>query len=183
MLDNQMQEELNQQIQEETYSSYIYLSMAAWLEENGYKGMATWMRVQAREEKIHADIFYNFIMERGGHVQLEAIQAPPDSWANPLELFEAALEHEEHITGRINHMMNVAIEVKDHASAQMLQWFVEEQVEEEANVGEAVQQLSIAGDQANAVLMIDREMGTRVFSVPASAPWYPKSGQPGAASA
>ena len=183
MLDNQMQQELNQQIQEETYSSYIYLAMAAWLEENGYKGMATWMRVQAREEKIHADIFYNFIMERGGHVQLEAIQAPPDSWASPLELFEAALEHEEHITGRINHMMNVAIEVKDHASAQMLQWFVEEQVEEEANVGEAVQQLSIAGDQANAVLMLDREMGTRVFSVPASAPWYPKSGQPGAASA
>ena len=181
MLDNKMLQELNQQIQEETYSSYIYLAMAAWLEENGYKGMATWMRVQAREEKIHADIFYNFIMERGGHVKLEAIPAPPDAWDSPLELFKAALEHEEHITGRINHMMNLAIEVKDHATSQMLQWFVEEQVEEEANVGEAVQQLSLVGKDGRGVLMVDREMGTRVFSVPASAPWYPKSGQPSAA--
>jgi ferritin len=180
MLHEKMLKELNQQIQEETYSAYIYLAMAAWLEENGYKGMATWMRVQAREEKIHADIFYNFIMERGGHVKLQAIQAPPDTWDNPLAIFQGALEHEQHITGRINHMVNVALEVKDHASNQMLHWFVEEQVEEEANVGEAVQQLKIAGDQANAVLMLDREMGTRVYTVPASAPWYPKPGQPAA---
>lgn len=178
-----MLQELNQQIQEETYSGYIYHAMAAWLEEKGYKGMATWMRVQAREEKIHADIFYNFIMERGGHVKLEAIQAPPNQWDSPLAIFKAALEHEEHITGRINHMVGVAMDVKDFATHQTLQWFVEEQVEEEANVSEALQQLSIAGDQANAVLMIDREMGTRVYSVPASAPWYPKPGQPGVAAA
>ena len=175
-----MLKELNQQIQEETYSSYIYLAMAAWLEENGYKGMATWMRVQAREEKIHADIFYNYIMERGGHVKLEAIDAPPDNWENPLELFNAAFAHEEHITGRINHMVDVSMEVRDHATYQMLQWFVEEQVEEEANVGEAVQQLSIVGSEGRGLLMVDREMSARVFIVPASAPWYPKAGQPAA---
>ena len=183
MLDNKMLKELNQQIQEETYSSYIYLAMAAWLEENGYKGMATWMRVQAREEKIHADIFYNYIMGRGGHVKLEAIDAPPDSWESPLELFKAAYAHEERITGRINHMVDVAMNVKDHATYQMLQWFVEEQVEEEANVGEAVQQLSIVGSEGRGILMVDREMSARIYSVPASAPWYPKPGQPAAAAA
>ncbi|MBD3171520.1 ferritin [Candidatus Bathyarchaeota archaeon] len=179
MIDEKILEELNQQVQEETYSGYIYLAMAAWLDEEGYKGMANWMRVQAREEKIHADIFYNYILERGGHVKLQAIEAPPDKWKTPLELFKAALEHEEHITSRINHMVDVSLNVKDHATYQMLQWFIEEQVEEEANVGEAVQQLSIVGEEGRGILMVDREMSTRVFSVPASAPWYPKSGQPG----
>ncbi len=176
-----MLQEINQQIQEETFSAYIYLAMAAWLEENGYKGMATWMRVQAREEKIHADVFYNFITERQGHVKLQAIQAPPDTWASPLEVFKAAYDHEVHITGRINHMVKVARDLNDNASERMLHWFVDEQVEEEANTSEAVQQLEIAGDQAQAVLMLDREMGTRTFVVPANAPYYPKPGQPGAA--
>jgi ferritin len=181
MLDDKMLGEINQQIQEETFSDYIYLAMAAWLEENGYKGMATWMRVQAREEKIHADIFYNFILERQAHVKLQAIQVPPDNWESPLEVFKAAYEHEVHITGRINHMVKVARDLNDNASERMLHWFVDEQVEEEANTSEAVQQLEIAGDQAQAVLMLDREMGTRVFAVPASAPYYPKPGQPGVA--
>jgi len=174
-----MLQELNQQIQEETYSAYIYHAMAAWLEENGYKGFATWMRVQAREEKIHADIFYNYITERQGKVELQAIQQPPSEWESPLSVFKAAYAHELHITGRINHMVGVARELNDNASERMLHWFVDEQVEEEANSSEAVQQLGIAGDQANAVLMLDREMGTRTFVVPASAPYYPKPGQPG----
>jgi ferritin len=173
-----MLKELNQQIQEETYSSYIYLAMAAWLEENGYKGMATWMRVHARHEKIHADIFYHCILERGAHVELEAIQKPPHMWETPLEIFEAALAHEVHITGRIDHMVKVAREVVDNASYNMLQWFVEEQVEEEANVGEVVQQLRLVGKDGRGVLMVDRDLGSRVFSVPSSAPWYPKPGQP-----
>ncbi len=129
-----MLKELNQQIQEETYSSYIYLAMAADLEANGFKGMATWMQVQAREEKIHADIFLNYILERGDRVELEAIEKPPVSWTSPHALFKAALEHEEHITSRINHMVKVARELNDNATLHMLQWFVEEQVEEEANL-------------------------------------------------
>ena len=180
MLDSKMLKEINQQIQEETYSAYIYLAMAADLEEKGYKGFATWMRVQAREEKIHADVFYNYILDRQGRVELQAIQQPPSEWASPLEVFKGAYAHEQHITGRINHMVQVARELNDNASERMLHWFVDEQVEEEANTSEAVQQLTIAGTQAQAVLMLDREMGTRVFAVPASAPYYPKPGQPGA---
>ena len=176
-MDQKMLKEINRQIQEETYSGYVYLAMAADLELNGFKGMATWMQVQAREEKIHADIFLNYILERGEKVELEAIQKPPSSWESPLAVFKDALEHEVHITGRINHMVKVARELNDNATNNMLQWFVEEQVEEEANVGEAVQQLEIVGEDGRGKLMIDREMGSRVFSVPASAPYYPKPGQ------
>jgi ferritin len=176
-MDPKILKELNQQIQEETYSSYIYLAMAADLESNGFKGMATWMQVQAREEKIHADIFLNYILERGERVELAAIQKPPSSWENPLTVFKTAYEHEVYISGRIDHMVKVARELNDNATYNMLQWFVEEQVEEEANVGEAVQQLEIIGEDGRGKLMIDREMGARVFSVPASAPYYPKPGQ------
>ncbi len=176
-MDSKMLKELNQQIQEETYSSYIYLSMAADLEATGFKGMATWMQVQVREEKIHADIFLNYILERGDRVELDAIQKPPSKWTSPHAIFKEALAHEVHITGRINHMVKVARELNDNATLNMLQWFIEEQVEEEANVGEAVQQLEIVGDDGRGKLMIDREMGSRVFSVPASAPYYPKPGQ------
>lgn len=176
-MDPKILKELNQQIQEETYSSYIYLAMAADLESNGFKGMATWMQVQAREEKIHADIFLNYILERGERVELAAIQKPPSSWENPLTVFKTAYEHEVYISSRIDHMVKVARELNDNATYNMLQWFVEEQVEEEANVGEAVQQLEIIGEDGRGKLMIDREMGARVFSVPASAPYYPKPGQ------
>ena len=172
-----MLKELNQQINEEAYSSYIYEAMAADLENEGYKGMATWMRVQAREEKIHADIFYNYILERQGKVELEAIAKPPSTWEDPLAIFQGAYKHEQHITGRINHMMKVARDENDNATAQMLHWFVEEQVEEEANTSEAVQQLEIVKGDGRGVLMLDREMGARVFAVPPSAPYYPKPGQ------
>jgi ferritin len=180
MFDEKMLKELNQQIQEETYSGYLYLAMAADLEIKGYKGFATWMRVQAREEKIHADIFYNYVLDRQGRVELLEIKKPPVEWESPLVVFNEAYKHEQHITARIGHMMNVARELGDHATERMLDWFVDEQVEEEANTSEAAQQLEIAGDQAQAVLMLDREMGTRTFVVPANTPYYPKPGQPGA---
>jgi len=180
MLQDRMLGELNQQVNEELYSMYIYEAMAADLEYRGYKGMATWMRVQAREEKIHADIFYNYVTERQAHMELEAVAKPPKTWGSPLELFKAAYAHEQHITGRIHHMAKVAQELNDYASLKLLQWFVDEQVEEEANTSEAVQQLEIAGSQAQAVLMLDREMGARVYAVPANAPYYTKPGQPGA---
>lgn len=177
MMDPKMLAELNQQIMEETYSAYIYHAMAAYLEHEGYKGMATWMRVQAREEKIHADVFYNFILDRTEKVELMEIKKPPSTWDGPLGVFKAAYEHEQYITGRINHMVKVARELNDNAAYNMLQWFVEEQVEEEANTSEAVQQIEIAGGNAHAILMLDREMGARVFAVPPSAPYYPKPGQ------
>lgn len=153
MMDPKMLAELNQQIMEETYSAYIYHAMAADLEHKGYKGMATWK------------------------VELWAIEKPPSTWDGPLEVFKAAYAHEQHITGRINHMVKVARELNDNAAYNMLQWFVEEQVEEEANTSEAVQQIEIAGGNSHALLMLDREMGIRVFAVPASAPYYPKPGQ------
>lgn len=177
MLSDKMLKELNQQINEELYSSYIYEAMAADLEYKGFKGMATWMRVQAREEKIHADIFYNYILERQSNVELETIAKPPKTWETPLNIFQAAYEHEQHITSRINHLVQVAREINDNATIQMLQWFVEEQVEEEANTSEAVQQLEIVKGEGRGVLMVDREMGTRIFAVPPSAPYYPKPGQ------
>ena len=185
MIDETVLKELNKQVNEELYSMYIYEAMATDLEFKGFKGMATWMRVQAREEKIHADIFQNFILDRQAQVELEAISKPPKTWENPLAVFKGAYEHEQHITGRINHMVKVAQDRGDMATWKMLQWFVDEQVEEEANTSEAVQQLEIANGQAQAVLMLDREMGTRAFAVPATAPYYPKPGQastaPGAA--
>ena len=141
MVTEKMLKELNQQINEELYSEYIYLAMAADLEDKGLKGMATWMRVQAREENVHAMIFYNYITERRAKVELEAIAKPPQTWESPLAIFEGAFAHEQHITGRINHMVNVAREENDNATLQMLQWFVEEQVEEEANTDEAATQL------------------------------------------
>jgi len=177
VMDQIMLSELNQQIQEETYSGYIYLSMAADLEAKGFKGMATWMQVQAREEKVHADIFLNYILERGERVELEAIQKPPSSWESPLAVFRTAYEHEVYISGRIDHMVKVARDLNDNATYSMLQWFVEEQVEEEANTSEAVLQLEIVGDDGRGKLMIDREMGARVFNVPASVVYYPKPGQ------
>jgi len=177
MLSERMLKELNQQINEELYSSYIYRAMVADLEDKGLKGMATWMRVQVREEEVHGNIFFNYIIDRGSHVELESIEKPPKSWDSALEIFETAYAHEQHITGRINHMMAVAREENDNATLQMLQWFVEEQVEEEVNTSEAAQQLRIVGENGHGVLMIDRELGARVFAAPATAPYYPALGQ------
>lgn len=171
-----MLKELNQQINEEIYSEYIYQAMAADLEDKNLKGMATWMRVQVREEHAHAMIFLNYIIERRSKVELEAIKKPPATWDSALAIFEAAHEHEKHITGRINHMVKVAREENDNATLQMLQWFVEEQVEEEANTDEVAQQLKIVGDDGRGILMLDRELGTRTYVTP-TAPYYPAPGQ------
>ena len=171
-----MLEELNRQVNEELYSEYIYLAMAADLEDKGLKGMATWMRVQAREEHTHAMIFYNYISERRARVELEAIAKPPSTWESPLAVFEAALAHERHITGRIDHMVRVAKGEEDNATLQMLQWLVEEQVEEEANADEVAGQLRMVGEDGRGILMLDRELGARAFVAP-TAPYWPAPGQ------
>lgn len=168
MLNQKIQDAFNKQLNAELYSSYLYLSMAAYFESVSLKGFANWMRCQAQEELLHAMKFYSFISERGGTVRLEAVEGPPTTWGSPIHAFQDAYAHEQKVTGLINGLVDLAIEERDHASNTFLQWFVTEQVEEEASADEVVQQLKLAGDQGGGLFMIDREMGQRVFTMPAT---------------
>jgi ferritin len=161
MLNKKVEKALNEQINAELYSSYLYLSMAAWFESQNLRGFASWMRVQAREENTHAMKFFDFVNERRGTVTLKEIGAPTREWKSPLAAFEAAFEHEQYITGRINDLVNLATAEKDHATAEMLQWFVKEQVEEEASADSIVQQLKMANNAPGALFMIDHILGER----------------------
>jgi ferritin len=161
MLIPKIEEAFNKQINAELFSEYLYLSMAAHFESQGLKGMARWMRMQAQEEHIHAMKFFDFIHERGGRVVLTKIDAPKTEWSSALAVFEGAYEHECKVTGLIDELVNLAISAKDHASNAFLQWFVTEQVEEEASATEVVERLKLAGDRGGTLLMIDRELGQR----------------------
>lgn len=161
MLGDKMQTAMNQQINAELHSSYIYLSMVAYFESLNLRGFANWMNVQAQEEVGHAMRFFNFINERRGRVLLEPIAAVPTTWASPLAAFENAFAHEQKISSMINDLMNLAQKEKDHAAASFLKWFIDEQVEEEANADGVVQQLKLAGDSGTALFMLDREMAGR----------------------
>ncbi|MEM0203822.1 MAG: ferritin [Archaeoglobaceae archaeon] len=163
---------LNVQLNREIYSAYLYLSMSAYFESLGLKGFANWMKVQWQEELMHAMKFFDYIANRGGRVELYEIEAPPKEWKSPLEAFEFALEHEKSVTKRISDLVNLSIEEKDHATFNMLQWFVNEQVEEERSFGEIVAKLKLAGNDTRALLFLDAELGQRKFGVedePASA--------------
>ncbi len=168
MLNKKIEEAFNEQINAELYSAYLYLSMAADFEAKNFKGMATWMRVQAQEEVTHAMKFFDFILERGGKPVLGAIAEPPAKWASPLAAFEAAYEHECKVTSLIHALVDLAISQKDHAANAFLQWFVTEQVEEEASAQGIVDQLNIAGDSGGALFMLDQQLGQRVFTPPPS---------------
>ncbi len=168
MLKQTMQDALNEQINAELYSGYLYLAMAAYFASVNLKGMATWMRVQEQEERFHALKFYDYLVERGGTVRLAAIAAPELSWASPLAAFEAAYAHEQKVTARINALVDLAIKEGDHATNSFLQWYVTEQVEEEASADGVVQQLKLGGDNSSALFMIDRELAARVFTPPAA---------------
>jgi len=161
MLNEKVEKALNEQINEELYSSYLYLAMAAWFESENLPGCAAWMQTQAREENGHAMKLFKFINERRGRVTLKAIKEPTSEWKSPLAAFAASLKHEQHITGRINDLTNLALELKDHATAAMLQWFVNEQVEEEASVDGIVQKLKMAEKAPGALLMLDHALGER----------------------
>lgn len=167
MLDKKMERALNDQINAELYSAYLYLSMAAFFSAINLKGFATWMRVQSMEEQAHAKKFYDFIIERGGRVILTAIEAPPVEWESPLETFENVLEHEKVVTGRINDLVNLAQELKDHASNSFLQWFIDEQVEEESSADEIIQSLKLNKDNTGGLFLIDKELSQRTFVPPA----------------
>ena len=169
MLSEKMEKTFNDQINAELYSAYLYYSMAAYLEAEGMAGMAHWMKLQAIEEQIHAAKMFDFVNERGGKVTLTAIEAPPITWDSPLSLFEAAYKHEVHVTSLINHLVDLAMEEHDHASNAFLQWYVSEQVEEEASAQEVVQKLKMAGQTQGGLFMVDRELGQRGIRLPAMA--------------
>jgi len=168
MLSDKMQAALNNQLNAELHSAYIYLSMSAYFEDKNLRGFANWMRVQAQEEMFHSMKFYNFILERRGRVLLQPIAAVPTDWASPMEVFQEALKHEQKITGLIHNLVDLALQEHDHPANSFLQWFVDEQVEEEANADAVVQQLTLAANSGAALLMLDREMAARVFTPPAA---------------
>ncbi len=173
MLSKKMQDALNGQLNAELYSAYLYASMSAYFESVNLRGFANWMRVQAQEEVVHAYKFYNFVNERGGRVVLRPIEGPPTEWDSPIAPFEAAYEHEQKVTGLINKLVDLAVSQKDHATNNFLQWFVTEQVEEEASANEVVQKLKLVGDARGGLFMLDRELGQRVFTPPATAEGVP----------
>lgn len=170
MIKEKMQKSLNDQVNAELYSSYLYLSMAAFFESINLKGFANWMRVQTQEELVHAMKFYDFIIERGGNVVLSSIEGPPTEWASPLAVFEHAYKHEQKVTGLINNLVDLATAEQDHATSNFLQWFVAEQVEEEASADEVVQKIKLMGDASGGLFMLDRELAQRVFTHPATTP-------------
>jgi ferritin len=171
-LGKKLLDELNKQIQEELYSAYLYYAMAAWFDAGNLTGFAHWMRVQAMEEVTHAQKFYNHIYERGNEVELLEIAKPPSSWKSPLAAFEASLEHERHITGRINLLVDIARKENDYsAEVSLLNWFVEEQVEEEATAMEMIHKLKLIGDSKNGLYMLDKEVGSREFNQPTGFAW------------
>jgi len=169
MLNPKLEEALNGQLNAEMFSSYLYLSMAAHFEATTMPGMAAWMRVQAQEETIHAMKFYDYILERNGKVTLAQIDAPKTEWSSPAEAFEDAYAHEQKITRLINGLVDLAVAEKDHATETFLQWFVTEQVEEEATVSTIVDQLQLVGDNGVALYMIDGQLSQRTAAATSAA--------------
>lgn len=164
MLNKAMEKAINKQINAELWSAYLYLSMASYFESINLNGFANWMQAQAQEEVNHAMRFYNHVNERGGRVKLEAIDEVPSNWDSPLEVFEETYKHEQKVTGLIEDLVDLAEKEKDRASMNMLQWFIDEQVEEEASADELVQQLKLIGESGNGIFMLDRELGQRKYT-------------------
>jgi len=152
---------LNEQINQELFSAYLYLSMAAHFEATNLPGMAQWMKVQAHEETIHAMKFYNFIFDRGGKVTLKAIAQPQTEFKSPMDIFKQALEHEKKVTSLINKLYEQAQADKDYPAQVMLQWFINEQVEEEKNATEIVARLELIGESKGQLVYLDHELGKR----------------------
>jgi ferritin len=161
MLKKNVEEALNKQVNRELFSSMLYLSMAAWFESKTLKGFAKWMMVQAEEEKGHAMKIYEYIVEAGGRARFDAIEAPKGDWKSPLDVFSHAYEHEKKVTGLINALVELTLKEKDHATHNMLLWFVKEQVEEEAQTLEIVEKLKMIGDMTPLLLPFDHELGKR----------------------
>ena len=169
MISKKVEEALNGQINAELYSAYLYLSMESYFRSLNLSGFAKWMRAQTQEEMMHAMKIYNFINARGGRVTLKAVEGPPTKWESPLAVFEAVYAHEQKVTGLINELVDLAIKEKDHATNTFLQWFVNEQVEEEDSADQVVQKLKMIKNDPDGLSLVDRELGQRVFTPPAAA--------------
>ncbi len=161
MLGKAIQDAMNEQFNNELYSAYQFLSMAAYCERANLPGFAHWMRTQSQEELEHAMKFYDFILDRNGRVVLGAIDQPLVEFGSPLEVFEQALGHEQKVTGMINDLYGLAATENDYASQTFLQWFITEQIEEEKNAGDVVENLKMVGDKSEALFLLDRELGRR----------------------
>ena len=166
MLTETIEKALNDQLNFELYSANIYLSMAAYFDSKNLAGFAGWMKVQHQEEMMHMTKFYDYVNERGGKVVFTGCPDPPIDWDSPLAVFEHALAHERIVTSRINDLMSLAMDERDHASVSALQWFVTEQVEEESSADAVVQQLKLMEGSPGGLFMLDRELGARTFTPP-----------------
>lgn len=169
MIKKEVLKSINDQINAESYSAYLYLSMSAYFEEMGLSGFANWMKIQYQEESAHALKFFNYLIERNGKISLKAIAQVPVEFNGIIEVFENTLTHEIHVTALINNLMDVAVAASDHATQSFLKWFVDEQVEEEANVEKIIATLKLINGEGNGLFMMDREMQMRVFVDPNAA--------------
>ncbi len=162
-INKNVEEILNKQITAELWSAYLYLSMSAWCETKGLKGFANWMRIQFQEETTHALKIYDYVLSRSGEIKLAPITEVENSWNNLLHVFEETYKHECLVTDMIAKCYEVAVSEKDHATASMLQWFINEQTEEESNVLEIIDQLKLVGEKGEGIYLLDKELATRVF--------------------
>lgn len=165
-MNEKLQQAFNDQINKELYSEYLYMSMFAYFDRMNLQGFKNWMNVQMQEEHAHAMGMFNYVHERGGKVVLQTIDQPQTDWESPVALFEHVLEHEKFVTSRINALMDVAEEVKDRAAVSFLDWYLKEQVEEEANVSNVLKTLKMVCDDKNCLYMFDKELATRTFVAP-----------------
>ena len=161
MISKAMQDAVNEQINKELFSSYLYLAMAAHFEDRNLPGFARWLRTQADEEREHGMKFFDFLVDRGGRVQLKAIAAPQAEWGSSLEAFQEVQAHEAKVTAAINALYELALKEKDYPAQVLLQWFITEQVEEEKNAADIVAQLELIDAHGTAVLMLDKQLGKR----------------------
>jgi ferritin len=161
MMSQTMQDAFNEQMKQEFYSSYLYLSMSAYCEASNLPGLAHWMRAQAREEAKHAMKIFDHLLDRGGRVQLQPIDRPPTTFASAGEVFQEAHRHEQQVTASINGVYGLAVDERDFASRVFLDWFVQEQVEEEKTSALLAEQLRMIGEDRPGLLMLDRELGQR----------------------
>lgn len=166
MISRKMEQALNDQVNAELYSSYLYLSMNSYFESINLPGFANWMKVQAQEELVHAMKIYDFVNERNGRNLLKAIDKPPTEWKSPLNIFEEVLKHEQKVTALINNLVNLSTDEKDHATTSFLQWFINEQVEEEASADAVLQQLKLMENAPGGLFMLDNQLAQRVFTPP-----------------
>lgn len=161
MLSQSLQDALNEQVKNEFYSAHVYLSMESWFDAQALPGFAKWMRVQYQEELTHGLKIFDFINDRDGRALVHGFDTPPSDWKSPLNVFENSYAHEQKVTAMINNLYALAVKENDYPTIVLLQWFINEQVEEEKNAKLIVDQLRMAGDNPTALLLLDREMGAR----------------------